>query len=272
MSEIRLLKKTDIGSVMRLNQAAGWNQTPEDWERLIELAPEGCFVLDCDGAPVATASAVCYGRRLAWIGMVLTHPDYRGRGYARRLMEHSLEYLERLGIEWIKLDATDMGRPLYLRLGFEDEGPIERWAGTGGAGAGPMPVHAFQHDAELDLAAFGADRGELLSVLSGVQAVSAPGGFAMGRSGVKAAFFGPSVARSSEAARILLQWFLAEHPGERVFWDLLPGNAEAVSMAREFGFAPVRKLVRMGRQGAPGASPLIYDDSLVFAIAGFEYG
>ena len=94
----------------------------------------------------------------------------------------------------------------------------------------------------------------------------------MSRPGANASTFGPCVARSSEAARTLLKWFLARHPGETVFWDLLPDNREAVSLARDFGFAPVRKLVRMVRPGAVSASPPARDDSLVYATAGFEYG
>jgi hypothetical protein len=70
----------------------------------------------------------------------------------------------------------------------------------------------------------------------------------------------------------LLELFLARHPGETVFWDLLPHNREAVNLARDFGFAPVRKLARMVRPGAAPASPPARDDSLIYATAGFEYG
>src|SRR5512143_376832 len=111
------LETSHIPFVMRLNEAAGWNQTEKDWTRVISVEPEGGFALFTDGVLASTATAVCFGRSLAWIGMVLTDPAFRGRGYARRLMEHALEFLGRRGMEWIKLDATDMGRPLYLKLG-----------------------------------------------------------------------------------------------------------------------------------------------------------
>ena len=94
----------------------------------------------------------------------------------------------------------------------------------------------------------------------------------MSRPGSNASTFGPCVARSPDAARILLESFLAHHPGQTVFWDLLPDNREAVSLAHEFGFAPTRKLVRMVRPGAGSANPPVRDDSLVYATAGFEYG
>ena len=69
---------------------------------------------------------VCYGADLAWIGMVLTLPEFRGRGLARKLMEHSIAYCERRGVGWAKLDATDMGAPIYAKLGFEPECAVER--------------------------------------------------------------------------------------------------------------------------------------------------
>lgn len=259
---------------MRLKQAAGWNQTEADWRNLLELAPESCFGIDCDGELRATTTAICYGRDLAWIGMVLTDPAYRGRGLARRLMEHTLEYLRRERVHWIKLDATAMGRPVYERLGFRDETVIERWVRKPGA----VREHAnstspFVLDAALDRAAFGADRTPLLRALAGTEATSQRGaGFAMGRAGSTAAFFGPCVARSQDAARDLLAWFLAKHDGEIVYWDILTANRDAVELARGAGFERARELMRMSVAAIDDAPPLQKNDALVFGAAGFEYG
>ena len=41
--EIRLLGAGDLPAAMRLKEAAGWNQTEEDWLRLLRLEPRGCF-------------------------------------------------------------------------------------------------------------------------------------------------------------------------------------------------------------------------------------
>lgn len=252
---------------MRLKEAAHWNQTEADWRNLLRLAPEGCFAIEQDGALVATTSAVCFGRELAWIGMVLTHPDYRGRGLARQLMEHALAYLDGR-VDWIKLDATDMGRPLYRKLGFEDECPIERWVGqVPDLPAGRLELAPLEH--AMDRQAFGADRQELLAILGQIESAATPHGYAMGRGGSKAAYFGPCVARSAVEARALVDWFRSRHRNETVYWDLLPHNSEAVRIARECGFEPLRKLVRMAR---PGARPFEHEDGLVYAIAGFEYG
>lgn len=272
MIEIRLLEASDVAAVMELNRAAGWNQTEADWLRLIELEPEGCFGLWCGGRIAATATVVCYGTRLAWIGMVLTHPDFRRRGFARVLTERAIAYAESR-VEWIKLDATDMGRPLYLALGFEDEAPIERWRAVLPAQAASVALDPFELDKELDGEAFGADRSALLLNLAREEAACArTEGYVMARPGAQALFLGPCVARRPEAARRLILWVMSRHPGEPAFWDLLPGNPQALALAGEFGFAPARRLVRMVRPGGRPASPWRSDDRLVYACAGFEYG
>jgi GNAT superfamily N-acetyltransferase len=274
VTDVRLITSVDIPAGMRLKDAAGWNQTVEDWRNVLGLAPDGCFGIDCDGELRATATAVCFGRELAWIGMVLTDSRYRGRGFARRLMEHVLESLGERRVGWVKLDATEMGRPLYDRLGFRVEGAIERWIRpAGGERLRGAPVGAFELDAALDQESFGADRSGLLRLLAGIESASIAGmGFAMGRPGTQAAYFGPCVALAPDVARDLLAWFLERHAEESVYWDILPANPDAVAIAREFGFERARELVRM-------ALPLAKDlprprncDGLVFATAGFEFG
>ena len=272
---MRLLTASDIPQVMRLSQAAGWNQTADDWRRLLELEPEGCFGIERDGKVVATTTAVCYGRELAWIGMVLTDPEFRGQGLASSLMAATLEFLDGRHMQWVKLDATDMGKDLYRKFGFVDECPVERWSRPGGAAwtanlvaqeVGPpyVPSH------EMDLRAFGADRSRLLASLASGESTSIPGaGYAMGRPGSNAAYFGPCVADSPAAAQAFVEWFLARHAGESVYWDLLPESRDAVRIAERFGFQCARQLVRMARGKT---RPAAANAQQIYALAGFEFG
>lgn len=257
---------------MRLKEAAGWNQTETDWRNVLELAPEGCFAIDHDGRLAATATAVCFGRDVAWIGMVLTDPELRGRGYARALMERSISFIEERGVSWMKLDATDMGRPLYLKLGFVDESPVERWRRAPGpmrgfetGSIGPLPL-------DLDREAFGGDRSPLLRTLQSFAGSATADGYAFARPGSKATYLGPCVARTPEAARSLLLSMARRHAFEPMFIDFLPGNPQAAALAKELGFERVRELVRMARPGVPGAPAHRRRDDYVYAIAGFEYG
>ncbi len=274
---IRLMTREDIPAGMRLKTAAGWNQTTQDWDNVLAVEPEGCWVYEIDGVVVGSTTAVCFGQDLAWIGMVLVLPEYRGQGIARKLMQHALKYLEERGVRCAKLDATDMGRPLYEQLGFVHELVIERWAGTASEKADrqnpvPVPIDDLTTIGTLDRSAFDAQRTGLLRRLIKTfpeDAAFLPGGYVMGRPGENEYFLGPCVAESENDARRLVEHFLDRHAGKRVFWDLLPANEQAVSLARSLGFEPRRKLSRMARPLA-GCPP--GDVGRVFAAAGFEYG
>jgi GNAT superfamily N-acetyltransferase len=272
MNGLRRLTASDISQALLLKQAAGWNQTREDWLRLLRFEPEGCFGIERDGRLVATTTAICYGRELAWIGMVLTAPEFRGQGMAGSLMRATLDYLEARNIQWIKLDATDMGRNLYQKFGFADECPVERWVRPPGPAPWRGVAGGFEFDAGLDRQAFGADRSRLLADLATGESGAIAGlGYAMGRPGANATYFGPCVAANSNTARTLLEWFLARHSNEPVCWDVLPANQEAIRLAQQFGFERSRQLSRMAKQGA-ASDGATGDACYVFAIGGFELG
>lgn len=251
---IRTLELSDVPQGLALSQAVGWDQTASDWELAIDMGRGGCFAVDCDGAVVATTTSIRYGGELAWIGMVLTHPEFRGRGFARSLVRRALEHLR--DVKTIKLDATEMGVALYRHLGFVDECAIERWRGQ--AQATPVEVQSFSFPA-FDQEAFGAIRGKLLTRLATVEAASLGDAFAMGRGNR----FGPCVSQSKESALMLAQWYLARHPNERIVWDLFPEN----NIAEALGFRLSRRLTRMRR-----GPELREDRSLIYAGAGFEFG
>jgi len=271
---IRLLRESDIAACMRLKQAAGWNQTEQDWANVMALEPEGCWLWDEDGQVVATTTAVCYGAELAWIGMVLVLPEFRGRGLARRLMEHALTWLDARRVQQVKLDATDMGRPLYASLGFRDERAIERWgiAWDRPARFRPASLPAAEM-AAFDRECFGADRSRLiwrlLAVYPGQGSWRQGEGFALTRPGSNAHLLGPCQATSPGAAGELLRGLLDRTAAPAFFWDLCPDQPAAVELARELGFERKRELVRMalGPEAAVAGRP-----ERVFGAAGFEYG
>jgi GNAT superfamily N-acetyltransferase len=83
--------------------------------------------VDRAGAVLGTSGASVYGRE-ARVVFVNTHPDWRGRGIARALTAHALTEARRAGAEQASLDATDLGRPVYARLGFEPVAPLARFS------------------------------------------------------------------------------------------------------------------------------------------------
>lgn len=240
MPDQRLLRAEDLHDAFTLSAAAGWNQTEADWKRLLLAAPDGCFAMEVDGKVVSTATIVTYGEQLAWIGMVLTSTEHRRRGYARLLVEKCLAVAAAKNISCVGLDASEEGRPLYKELGFVDEQEVERWLRDGD---------------DSKCATVGDDL-----VLSG-------GACALHRTGRVARYVGPCFASNAVDAKRAIECCIESAPEAPWFWDLLPRNDQAVSIARANGFRRVRSLTRMMR-----GTPPVLNAQEVYAISGFEWG
>ncbi|MEO6911988.1 MAG: GNAT family N-acetyltransferase [Edaphobacter sp.] len=278
------MQRNDVPSAMELSIAANWNQTPEDWHCVLQLFEGGCRCIEDAGKIVATAALLPYDTTLGWIGMVLTRPEYRRQGLAKRLMEDAIANADRSHIRTLKLDATDAGRPLYESLGFVVEDTVERWGRDGGewiaakqeGTASKAPSYSTQIDSDFlsrDVEAFGADRKKLLESLSASGRCHATAnGYVLSRPGRTSQYLGPCVAGSAADARQLIASHLEveDHLGSDSrswYWDLLSANPEAIRYAEQSGFTRRRTLWRMRRGEA-----LQNNDAMVYAIAGFELG
>lgn len=231
---IRLFQKTDFVFADSLRALAGWNQTKDDWMRFLNHQPDGCFIAEWDGQPVGTATTTIYEDKLAWIGMVLVHPDARRRGSGRALLEHCIAFLKPR-VACLKLDATPLGKTLYDTLGFQDEWTLQRWqTDRVELPATPMKYHVRRWqvaDREvlqtLDAAAFGVLRWPMVRRmtwqpsrsmvhLTPKQRINA---FGILRKGARAHYFGPVVADSIAAAGPLIKSFLTELSNQPVYWN-----------------------------------------------------
>jgi GNAT superfamily N-acetyltransferase len=235
---IRPLTAEDVDDAFELSSLAGWNQTRDDWRLLLETG-EACLAIEAERRLASTATLMCYGTKLAWVGMVLTHPNFRRRGFARLLMSGIMERACELGMATVKLDATDFGRSLYESFGFRAEQPVERWMRTGGPDCTGLPGGRIMREE----------------------------GYVGDRPGRLNRYLGPCMAQNAETARGLISGMLSRATDVGWFWDLLPENRAAVQVARELGFERVRTLTRMvwGRD-------LREHEEQVFAISGFELG
>lgn len=259
---IRVMTEEDIPLGLQLGEMSGWNQLPADWLRIYQYQPDGCFVGMVDGTPVATISTTTYGRELAWIGMMLVHPDYRRRGVATALMRHAVNWLELRGVRCIKLDATPAGATVYEQLGFQREWDFQRYAGTGTAPEGNLNGEKVPFVVpELDATAFGVDRSaRLLRLAEDSWVAQLEDDFGMLRPGRLAGYVGPVIARTPQAAEELLIQLLSRARGT-VFWDVPEPNPQALSIVNRLGFHPVRPLTRMW-----------YGDQLVSGRLELQYG
>jgi GNAT superfamily N-acetyltransferase len=254
------LTRDHVDAAFELSSIAGWNQTHADWQLLMEL-PGACFGIEVERRLASTATLVCYGQTLGWVGMVLTHPDFRRMGFARTLMGHVMEHAASVGLPTLKLDATDEGRALYESFGFRAEQRVERWRHSGVSTG--VPIAAGR---AADPGLCGLERREFLERLSD-DAVASPRGYVLSRPGRIHRYLGPCVALDEDAARESIEEMIARHRDGGWVWDLLPENAAAVRIASALGFEPVRRLTRM-----VWGQELRGKDDQIFAIGGFEFG
>jgi GNAT superfamily N-acetyltransferase len=256
---LRRLCADDLAAADQLRADLGWNQTILDWQRLLTLSPEGCFVAEQNARIVGTCTTLTYGNALAWIGMMMVHPASRGQGIGKALLQHAVDRLRQCGVRCIKLDATPMGKPLYARIGFVPEWTLTRWEHQGPPlGIEPTPdfIHApaekdWRGILALDTRSCGVHRGPLLRSLAADSRrllVYENGGsilgFGMLRTGARADYLGPMAVKpgiGEELARCLL----SGHDDQPIFWDIPDMNQPASDLARRLGFTFLRPLTRM---------------------------
>jgi GNAT superfamily N-acetyltransferase len=262
--QIRLMTARDLPLGMRLKDQAGWNQTEADCRRLLDLQSDGCFVAELDGVPVGTTATCSFGP-VAWVALVLVEESVRGRGVGTALMEHALAFLDRQGIQTIRLDATELGRPIYEKLGFVEEYLLHRYAGVlppaEAATARPeenavrtaRPEH-LEGVFQLDRAVTATDRQNLLRRLfaerpEAGRVVVRDGrvqGYLSWRPGSKAVQIGPCLAEG-EAGPLLFADACRRHAGQPVFIDIPADNTAAVAATTAQGLTAQRPLLRMCR-------------------------
>jgi GNAT superfamily N-acetyltransferase len=270
---------TDLAAGLRLSTQAGWNQVAADWQRVVDLCPAGCLAGRLDGRLVATGSVAAIGPKIRWIGLILVDEAARGRGFGSIMMDRCLELARRNGDEVVALDASDLGRPVYLKKGFVDVIPIDRWTGVlavdGNRGADRIGLDAFGELARLDREACGVDRSELLKDLLEDRdghcfGSTGPGGldgFAVLLPGRTSPHLGPVIARDDDAFKNLLGAAARRLGSTPVILDSLrtPENSLVLEQA---GLTVSRRLTRM----TLGQSHPVLMGPMVRAAVSFTWG
>lgn len=286
------LHHDDVPEARRLSDQAGWNQTDEDWHRLVRLEPGGTLGARHQGRLVGTATVVSYRRDpdrtgsrgdagdVHWIGMVIVDDAYRGLGVGSAIFQRIMRLSTDRAPGCIGLDATDGGATVYRRHGFVPVHPIDRWAGrlrgtSGARAAERMEAGHLGSVLALDRHVLGLDRAALLGDLvhdSDVRGWVEEGeagleGYALLRPGRTHRHLGPVVATSDRAFAALLQAASFETGDAPVFMDALRDGATS-SRLEARGMEVARRLTRM----TYGATTEALMGEGVRLAVGFEWG
>ncbi|MEO8572289.1 MAG: GNAT family N-acetyltransferase [Chloroflexota bacterium] len=168
---IRPMTPDDVEGAAAALLGANWGDRRLHLEfatRHPEIVP---FVADADGTVVGTGMATINGA-VGWVGTIWVHPDWRRRGLGMELTRTVTEVAEEAGCRTLLLVATEVGRPLYERIGFE----VQTWyqmleaPGLGEARVDlrirPFRASDLGEMAPLALAATGEDRAHLHAALA----------------------------------------------------------------------------------------------------------
>ncbi len=280
---VRRLTKRDIAFAIRLTDTERWGYTRADFQRLIDLEPDGCFVALLDGARVGITCSTMYGP-VAFVGAVIVDPTVRGKGVGDSLLQATLDYLDGKGVETVRLNAYLNVVPFYERLGFRSEYENSRYSGRiVGSGAQPGEVRLVRASdiptvVRFDAPLFGASRDALLARLArefhGSFFVAMPegnlAGYIVGNPSEGSCEIGPWVVdpNRADAASALLHALLARVRPREIAFSVPKANPRESRMAAELRLTEVFRTLRMVRgRDAHGGNP-----EGVFAMAGLEKG
>jgi len=281
--KIRKLLTKDIDKAMELVWAESWNQTCNDWNMFIEGALNICLAAEICGKLVATATAINYSNKVAWIGMVLVNKENRGKGISIVLLNALFKELK--SCPSIKLDATPAGQHVYKKIGFVDEYLINRMVNISlntelpkykGQIAQKIQDSDIPAIIEFDKQVFGANRTQLISKLIRnspdkswvIKQNKTITGFVLGRKGNKYYQIGPLSAQSLSDVKILMSQVISSLKGQAVVLDVLDDKRKFNEWLTLIGFVKQRDFLRMykGSNLYPG------NNNAKYLISGPELG
>ena len=109
------LRQEKVMDIVSLSSYIGWDYNREEIETIFN-AGIVYGVWNEREELIASAAIILYGEKLASIGMVIVHPDYKGRGIGKAITNSCIKSVS--AHTPIMLIATDEGKPLYEKLGF----------------------------------------------------------------------------------------------------------------------------------------------------------
>jgi ribosomal protein S18 acetylase RimI-like enzyme len=236
-----------------------------------QIQPDGWFAALQDEHLVGTVGAINYGA-FAHVGLMAVHPDAQRQGIGFALMQFILARLEQQQVPGVMLDASEIGRPLYDKLGFiafdetfvfQREGDFAKPEWT--SHLQTITVRDLDELVQWDTAVFGADRRKVFEVLLG----TFPGraflqrdeqGRLMGYIFAQKNRIGPWVMLQSGSAEQLFRAALVLPYEGTVSVAVPQANREAIDLVQRYGFGWVRTNRHMGRaiSEPPGKRQKVY--------------
>jgi GNAT superfamily N-acetyltransferase len=259
MFSVKRMSLQDFKFAVRITEPLGWGLSEKDFEFMVELEPEGCFVLLDGSRRIGLATTISYGA-LGWFGNLVVLDSHRGRGAGSMLVKHSVEYLFGKGVKAVGLYAYMERIHFYERLGFKFDLEFIVLKGRGCDLAVNSAVRKVEDRdlpgiIEFDRNCFGTDRKKLLEPIildkDNLCSVIAMQGHTVGYAVAKVydhiGEVGPVVWRASEeqAAFSLLNFILSKLRGYEISMYAPQSENKVIAHLKKAGFSESFHVARM---------------------------
>ena len=271
MFHIKLMSPEDLAFAVQITDQMSWNLVEEDFRFMMELEPEGCFVLFCDSERVGIATSVCFGK-IGWFGNFIVEERHRNKGAGSMLVKHAIKYLKSRNLETIGLYSYIDKTTFYQRLGFKCDSEFLVLEGKGlpklnNPDLGKVQNKNIQNVIDYDCHCFGGSRKRLLesilfnSINTGYLCIEEDEmlGYCVAKVYGEMVEIGPLVCKKGrdDVAIKLLQKNLNGLESLEVSMCLPKKELTIISMLRENGFREKFRVFRMFL-GSPIARDCIY--------------
>lgn len=118
MFRVDKMRVEDFPFAIQLSNTMDWDMAESDFDFMMKLEPEGCFVLWQAQERLGLATCISYDR-VGWFGNLIIKTESRRRGAGTFLLEHAVKYLKNKGVETIGLFAYQHLIGFYESVGFK---------------------------------------------------------------------------------------------------------------------------------------------------------
>ncbi|MBG9588369.1 GNAT family N-acetyltransferase [Cytobacillus firmus] len=248
--ELAELNQYDIPGLIDLSASVGWDYDEYEVRTLLESGRVFGHK-NSEGRIVSSSAIIPYDTKVASIGMVIVHEEFRGLGLAMEAVRKCAESIN--GDLSLMLIATKEGKPLYEKVGFKTVDFISKFLCDQF-----VPVHSQDHDGvfiedfnqsdfaklvNLDGAAFGDKRSVFLRnrISQSKQCLVVKNnngeiiGYGLSIQGPVNLILGPIAAADSDTAAIIAEKLALHHEG-KLRIDVPEGRKDFMSYLERSGF------------------------------------
>jgi GNAT superfamily N-acetyltransferase len=257
---IREMTEHELRMAISWAEKEGWNPGRYDYRSYFAFDNKGFLLLLLDDKPVGCISIVRHSRTFAFIGLFIVKPEYRGKGYGKRLWNEALKRLA--DKQTVGLYSVPQQVSRYKRSGFFDGGFSNRRFQLAKSRKEDVS-HLLDHDADsisayhkllkYDARIWGSSRESFLkSVLQQAESYAfisfdektgEINGYGVIRPCMVGYRVGPIYSDSPESAKTLTRVLLAQVPSDsQIIFDIPNTNTFSHMFATFFGLDRVKEV------------------------------